>query len=62
MESVEIDVNKEIKIEVPWEEELLCDQKVANEDTGQLIAECPFDVFNFPKKQQKKLTSFCPRI
>ena len=39
METVEIDINKEIKIEVPWEEELLCDQKVANDDTGQLIAE-----------------------
>ena len=32
METVEIDVNKEIKIEVPWEEELLFDQIVANDD------------------------------
>ena len=32
METVEIDVNKEIKIEVPWEDELLCDQIVANDD------------------------------
>ena len=29
---------------------------------GQLISECPFDVLNFPKKQRKKLTNFCPRI
>ena len=43
METVEIDINKEIKIEVPWEEELLCDQKVAGDDIGQLIAECPFE-------------------
>ena len=26
---------------------------------GQLILECPFD---FPKKQRKNLTNFCPRI
>ena len=30
--------------------------------TGQLISECPFDVLNFPKNQQKALTNFCPRI
>ena len=29
-----VDVNKEIKIEVSWEDELLCDQKVANDDYG----------------------------
>ena len=29
---------------------------------GQLISKCPFDVLNFPKNQQKNLTSFCPRI
>ena len=30
METGEFDVNKEIKIEVPCGDELLCDQKVAN--------------------------------
>ena len=30
--------------------------------TGQLISECLFDVINFPKKQRKNLTNFCPRI
>ena len=30
--------------------------------TGQLISECLFDVLNFPKKQRKNLTNFCPRI
>jgi hypothetical protein len=29
---------------------------------GQLISECPLDVLNFPKNQQKNLTNFCPRI
>ena len=29
---------------------------------GQLISECPLDVLHFSKKQQKNLTSFCPRI
>ena len=29
---------------------------------GQLISECPFDVWNFPKKTRKILTNFCPRI
>ena len=32
METVVIDVNKEIKIEVPWEDELLFDQIVANDN------------------------------
>ena len=43
METVEVDVNKEIKLEVPWAEELLCDQRVASDDVGRLIAECPFE-------------------
>ena len=30
--------------------------------TGQLISEWLFDVLNFPKKQRKNLTNFCPRI
>ena len=29
---------------------------------GQLISECLFDVFNFPKNQRINLTRFCPRI
>ena len=29
---------------------------------GQLISECLFGVFNFPKKQRKNLMNFCPRI
>ena len=29
---------------------------------GPLISECPFDVLNFPKKQQENLTNFCLRI
>ena len=29
---------------------------------GQLISECLFFVFNFPKKNHKNLMSFCPRI
>ena len=32
METVEIDVNKEIKLEVPWENELIFDKTVANDD------------------------------
>ena len=31
-------------------------------DKGQLISECLLDVLNFPKKQRKNLTNFCPRI
>ena len=37
METVEIDVNKEIKLEVPWEEELLFDKRVANEDIIDIV-------------------------
>ena len=29
---------------------------------GQLISECLFDVLNFPKKQRKNLTNFCPGL
>ena len=34
------------------------DEKKA--DKGQLISECPFDVSNFPKNQQKKFDKFLP--
>ena len=30
-------------------------------DKGQLISECLFGDINFPKKQRKNLTNFCPR-
>ena len=29
---------------------------------GQLISECLFDILNFPKKNTKNLTNFCPRM
>ena len=42
------------------------DVDVENEefnDKGQLISECPFDVLNFPNKNNENfLTTFCPRI
>ena len=48
METVEIDNN--VKIEVPWEDDLLCNEIVANK--GQLILKCPF---GFLKSSPKNL-------
>ena len=31
-------------------------------NNGQLISKLLFDVLNFPKKQNKKLTNFCPKV
>ena len=56
METVEIDAN--VKIEVPWEDDLLCNEIVATK--GQLILKCPFGVFKSSKKPTKFVPGFLP--
>ena len=55
METGEFDVNKEIKIEVPWiwEDELLCDQeRVANDDIGFVQVKSEPEDFSFELENQ----------
>ena len=53
METVEIDVNKEIKLEVPWGDELLSDQeRVANDDINIVEVKSEPEDFSFELKNQ----------
>ena len=56
METVEIDNN--VKIEVPWEDDLLCNEIVATK--GQLILKCPFGFFKSSKKSTRFFPGFLP--